>query len=692
MHLKTRLGRSGQPAILSFYSVAAIFLLLIPTSETGAQSRVVVDSLRLQLETAAGNDKVDVLNALMAEFSCNKDSLALTYFKAAKEILKSQKYPFGELTSLKQYGSMKYCVGDLDSTKYYFKEAVRIAIEYQLKQEAARLYSNLGYYFQTSGDFDSSAYYFQKGLAVANDAGDSVSIGSINVGLGTLFQHRGQVDTALQTYFHALKIAEQIDSKELIITAKLNIGTIYYDHQPSKLRISDFLELLEITREIGDKKREVSVLEWLGYLEADSGKYDLSLKYFNEGIAVNKTLKDQNSEILLLQGISYALNLAGDSEKSIYYNNKVIDLALSSGYEIYLPAMYANNTINYLALKQYDNAINDGLKAIEVGKKSGQVDLYYKVYKDMASAYHQSGQHGKAYESQLEYTRLSNEIFDTQKSRQLAEMETKYETEKKETEIASLSQQAAIQALEIRQKNQAMIIGAIVVFFAGIVLWLMYQQRTTRRKNEQTELEQRFLRSQLNPHFIANALLAVQQFILKNQPEVAATYLAKFSRLMREILENSRREFIPVEDEVKMLTNYLDIHKLRLNDSFDYRLKIDDNIDVETDTIPPMFIQPFVENAIEHGIAHAKEKGQIDVVLNKEGDYIAIEIKDNGGGIVRRSTGDKRSLSSAIIKERMELFNLTLKKKIEFILDEIKNEEGKVMGTRVELKVPFGYV
>lgn len=691
MHLKTSLGGKCQTHILLVFGMAVVFLLQTPAYIVDAQSRA-IDSLRIKLEASSGNDKIDVLNALMAEFSCKKDSLALAYFQATKEILKSRQYPFGELTSLKQYGSMKYCQGDLDSTIYYYRKAVDIGVQHQLKQEAARLFSNLGYFFQTSGSFDSSAYYFQKGLAVAYDADDSVSIGSIHVGLGTLFQHKGHVDTALETYFHALKIAEKIDNKELIVTTKLNIGTIYYDHYPNKLRISDFTDMLEITREIGDKKREVSVLEWLGYLEADSGKYDLSLKYFNEGIAVNQTLKDQNSEILLLQGISYALNLAGDNKKSIQYNDQIIDLALSSGYEIYLPSLYANNVVNYLALKQYDNAINDGLKAIETGEKSEQVDLYYKVYKDMAKAYYHLGQHNKAYEAQLEYTQLSNEIFDAEKSRQLAEMETKYDTEKKETEIVSLSQQAAIQALEIRQKNQAMIIGAIVVFFAGMVLWLMYQQRTTRRKNAQTELEQRFLRSQLNPHFISNALVAVQQFMLKKQPEVAATYLAKFSKLMREILENSRHEFIPVEDEVNMLRNYLDIHKLRLNDSFDYRLTLDASIDAETDTIPPMFVQPFVENAIEHGISHSKDKGQIDILLTKEGEYIAIEIRDNGGGLTLSKTGEKRSLSSTIIKERMELFNLSLKKKIEFILDEITNEEGKVMGTRVELKVPFSYV
>ena len=215
-------------------------------------------------------------------------------------------------------------------------------------------------------------------------------------------------------------------------------------------------------------------------------------------------------------------------------------------------------------------------------------------------------------------------------------------------------------------------------------------------KNEQaqSELEQRFLRSQLNPHFIFNALLAIQNFMMKNNAQLAALYLTKFSKLMRQILESSREEFIAVESEVEMLTNYMDIHKLRLKDSFEYKIDIDENIDVETDTIPPMFVQPFVENAIEHGIINAKNGGFIEIRLSKENEYISIEIKDNGGGLVRENATPKehQSLASTIIRERMALFNKSLKDKIRLILNEIKNEKGEVMGTRVELKVPFSYV
>jgi sensor histidine kinase YesM len=149
-----------------------------------------------------------------------------------------------------------------------------------------------------------------------------------------------------------------------------------------------------------------------------------------------------------------------------------------------------------------------------------------------------------------------------------------------------------------------------------------------------------------------------------------------------------------VEDELQMLTNYLDIHRVRMNESFDYAIEVSENINRETDTIPPMFVQPFVENALEHGITSAKSRGMIRLKLVKVGDYISIEITDNGGGFVQNKPALKEhtSLSTTIIQERMALLNKSLKKKINLVWEDILGENGEVSGTKVELKVPYGYL
>jgi sensor histidine kinase YesM len=236
-----------------------------------------------------------------------------------------------------------------------------------------------------------------------------------------------------------------------------------------------------------------------------------------------------------------------------------------------------------------------------------------------------------------------------------------------------------------------MLFGILAMLFLAISAYLLYKQRSLKQENIQTEIEQRFLRSQLNPHFIFNALLAIQNFMLKNNAQAAALYLTKFSKLMREILETSRHSYITIFDEVEMLTNYMDIHKLRLNDAFEYEINIDENIDPESDSIPPMFIQPFVENAIEHGISHMEHGGLVSLSFKKEISFISIEVLDNGGGLSQEPNATKlhRSLASTIIAERIALFNKTIRHKIALTVEEVKGENGEVLGTCARLKVPF---
>ncbi|MFT6868016.1 MAG: tetratricopeptide (TPR) repeat protein [Cyclobacteriaceae bacterium] len=652
------------------------------------------DSLNIALKTTTGIERIDLLNLLLKMDICSDKSRSLQFLSEINLLLKNINYPKGDFMATRHFAQLLACSGKLDSSIFYGQKALDIAMKNSFNKEMVNLLSDLGYFKQSAGEFDSSTYYFLKCLEMAHLMEDSIYIGAAHIGLGTNQQHTGSIDKAIESYYDALDIAEKIDNQPLIITAKLNIATINYDHHPEKLKSSFFLDLLTLSRSIGDKQREISVLEWLGYLKADSGDFDLSINYFQEGIRINREVKDQNREILLLQGISYTYNKSGDHQKSINTNNEIIELSKSSGYELYLPSMYVNNVYNYMALEKFKEAIRDAILAIEVGEKSNQIESYFKVYPKLALAYHQVGNHQKAYEAQLKYSQINEEVFNSEKSKQLTEIETKYETEKKEAEIATLSQKAAIQELKITQRNQTISIGLVLFALILIIAFFVYRERSIKKNRIQTELEHRFLRSQLNPHFIFNALLAIQNFMLKNDGQAAALYLTKFSKLMRQILESSREEFISVEEEIEMLKNYMDIHQLRLQNSFSYTIKIADNIDPETDTIPPMFVQPFVENAIEHGIVNAKEKGLIELSLNKVAGYIHIEIKDNGCGLSGRSSNLKEhnSLATTIIKERMELFNKTLKDQIQLILGEIISENGDILGTKVELKVPFGYI
>jgi LytS/YehU family sensor histidine kinase len=210
----------------------------------------------------------------------------------------------------------------------------------------------------------------------------------------------------------------------------------------------------------------------------------------------------------------------------------------------------------------------------------------------------------------------------------------------------------------------------------------------------QIDLEQRLLRAQMNPHFIFNSLCAVQDFILAGKPQKANTFLTKIARLMRNILENSREEFIPLEKEIETVKLYLDLQQLRFETGFNYDIMLDEAIDPENLSIPPMLTQPCVENSIEHGLLPMKEKGQLKITFSFRNDLMMLEVIDNGIGrkdaAARASEKkNKKSVSTHVTKERLENFRKTLhQKSISYeIIDLYDNDRSA--GTKVVMMLPY---
>lgn len=202
------------------------------------------------------------------------------------------------------------------------------------------------------------------------------------------------------------------------------------------------------------------------------------------------------------------------------------------------------------------------------------------------------------------------------------------------------------------------------------------------------------LQNQLNPHFIFNALISIQSYMLQNDASKAATYMGYFSKLMRQVLEHSRVEFISLSDEIAMLTNYMTLLQLQSEEGFEYDIAIDGSIEDEEEIhIPPMFVQPFVENAIEHGLIN--NNGHVQVTFKEAQGFIGISVIDNGVGLSTKKEGvsEKKtthhSLATSIIKERIAVFNQKLGADMKLVVSEMKDEQQEVLGTKVTLTVPF---
>jgi len=203
-------------------------------------------------------------------------------------------------------------------------------------------------------------------------------------------------------------------------------------------------------------------------------------------------------------------------------------------------------------------------------------------------------------------------------------------------------------------------VGSIV--FVTTRLFKVSQKKRTQaliQKRQFSDLQLKALRSQMNPHFVFNALSAIQYYISTNNFEASEMYLVKFSKLIRQYFELSREQEISLDVEVKLLTNYLDLEKLRFKEKLEYRISIDSTLELFDVTIPTMLLQPIVENAVNHGIFNKKEKGEVCIDFKKQSEYTClVTIIDNGVGFKNtQKMGKQPVTSSEVLTERLLFLN-----------------------------------
>ncbi|SHM21666.1 Two component regulator propeller [Chitinophaga jiangningensis] len=243
---------------------------------------------------------------------------------------------------------------------------------------------------------------------------------------------------------------------------------------------------------------------------------------------------------------------------------------------------------------------------------------------------------------------------------------------------------------------------AIILAIAVIYLYVRFRINIIRREarqrasiqQEMAQLEMKALRSQMNPHFIFNALNSIQIFMMKNETESALSYLSRFAKLIRNVLDNSQLNNISVSREVSMLENYMELEKLRFTDQFEYKIIIDPKLDADMVEIPTMIVQPFVENAIWHGLVHKKEKGRVTITFEEAPGRILCTIEDNGVGreksaAIKQMQGHSHhSRGLQITRDRLAIYNSRFHVQAGFEIEDLYDSECKAAGTRVVLWFP----
>lgn len=383
----------------------------------------------------------------------------------------------------------------------------------------------------------------------------------------------------------------------------------------------------------------------------------------------------------------------GNSRKAVEASQKYFNY-LSSKRTLNAYA-YANLAKNFLNAHQVDSAIyyfNAGLQFIKT-HKGKQNKLFY--YQNLQLAHALKGDYERAYftlDSAFQDYKNSKKNIENER---INEINTRYETEKKDQAIQLLKTTNAFNHQIMVQQRWIFVILFALIFSIAFFIYYRNKQKLLKNinqrivaENRQLILEQKTRQNQLNPHFIYNAIANLQGLISSEQKAKANQYLILLSRQIRDILELNREEYISLDQEIKSLKNYILLQQMRYQDVFDFEIE-SGNLDVDDVMIPPMLIQPFVENAIEHAFKNLNYRGQLQILFNQQADQLHIVISDNGWGMRtdKKENAHKTSLSQVITKERLELLFTDPKQKAKI---EIKpNYKEDKSGYRVEIYIPL---
>ena len=240
------------------------------------------------------------------------------------------------------------------------------------------------------------------------------------------------------------------------------------------------------------------------------------------------------------------------------------------------------------------------------------------------------------------------------------------------------------------------------MFITALAVYYIFKSRVRRIKEKAAirqqlaELEGKALRAQMNPHFIFNSLNAIQECIVMEKIDAAYEYLARFSKLLRMVLNNSEKNFISLQEEMEMINLYIEIESLRFKNSFKYSIVVDENIDLEMTEVPPLLIQPIIENAIWHGLRIKEGEKKLSITCTSSDDGISCTITDNGIGRAKAQEIKSAKIGATnfeskgmlLSEQRMRMMNLEQQGKFEMRVEDLYNDENFACGTKVIIQLP----
>jgi tetratricopeptide (TPR) repeat protein len=630
-------------------------------------------------------------------------------------------------------GRMARCYhhwGKYDSAIIFHDSAIR-AFDVTLSSHRVKIMSNDGYpgykewainmanqleekagVLIKTGKFKEAETDIYQSLHMRHKEADKLGVAMCYDKLGELNARLGKFSDALNNYDSALYIKDvfldgftkkhgQMSAShwvsltnESIAETLLKIGKLYVERDLFQAGLEFMSKSLQKSRQIGTYKGEAEALCELGDTYLMLQKVDSALVCYQRATMIYEDFKHLPGQGTTHKNMGNYYLAVDDQKSAMLEYRKAQSLFEQSEMLRDLARVHAAQGEIYLRRQQFDHALLKYESALELAGPLEIKKVMLDCHSALAEIYALKNNFNKAYLHTKELMLLKDELFTIETNKQITEIATQYETQQKEQKILLLENEKAL--VEIKAFRTRTWFFGFIGFMILTLLWVMLYigQNKIRNEHEKTNLQQRLLRSQMNPHFIFNALSSVQNAILNDQPSVASRYLTRFSKLMRNILDSSTIETIPLEEELNTIENYLALQKIRFNDKFDYEIDIDDTIDTVAVTIPPMLAQPFIENSIEHGFRQKESPGLIQVRISQQANTLKLEVEDDGIGrkkaaeLRQKDKKDYKSMATVLTQERIRALNKGKKRKITLDIIDLADKNGEASGTSVRFLIP----
>ena len=529
--------------------------------------------------------------------------------------------------------------------------------------------------------------------------------------IGNYYFSRELNDKAIENYLKALKLAEKSNDFKNIVIGKSNLANVFSHTNNDKKAIQLLSEADKILLSQGDSlnRNRPAILTNLANSYSNINLHIEAISIYEKVLAI---CQKQNIGF----GIALTLDNLGKEYFALKQYAKALVFFEKAKIEIEKNKVDFVKGKNLNSLGNTHNALGNSAKALlflnqskDFSKANQDNGGLSATYFSLQEIYFKSKDYKNAYKNLSDYTSLKDSLFNIEKNKTIQELNTKYETELKEDKIKNLEQEKEISTLQSQRKNTfiysilagILALGAIAYFSfkrfkekkANELLTNQLEEAQRRIEIEQkaTESELKALKSQMNPHFMFNALNSIQEQFMYGDKVKANEQMGNFTYLTRQILTVSGKKKINLSTEIEILTKYLELEKMRFAEGFDYDIELSENIDEDYHQIPPMLIQPFVENSIKHGLLHKSGNKKLSVrfALDEAEENLICIVEDNGIGreksaeIKSKQVQQHESFSTSATAERLQLLSQNANIK-DFVVYEDKSE-----GTKVTLFIPL---